>query len=110
VRKLQVIEKLNAGIAVWGQGEIVLEHSEHSDRKIDTDLWLKDFIRVQRDNYNSIDEFATLLQNELRTYIPPIDATTRLGGSIGFLLAGYVDYSGQRLPSFYHIHMAEAQR
>jgi hypothetical protein len=108
VKKLQIIDKLNAGIAVWGEGTISLDPRRPRESAIDTDLWLRDFIRVRRADYNTIDEFATLLQDELRNYIPEIDATVRPGGTIGFLLAGYVDHEGQRLPSFYHIHNGES--
>jgi hypothetical protein len=104
VNKLQVIDKLNAGIAVWGEGEIVVEHGQ----KMSSDMWLRDFIQTQKPNYSSLDDFANLLQNKLRMYIAPIDATSKPSGSIGFLLAGYVDYNGQPTPSFYHIHNGES--
>lgn len=105
VNKLQVIDKLNAGIAVWGEGEIVVEHAQ----KISSDMWLRDFIQAQKPNYNSLEEFANILQNELRRYIAPIDATSKPFGTIGFLLAGYADYNGQPTPSFFHIHNGESQ-
>jgi hypothetical protein len=108
VNKLQVINKLNAGIAVWGQGEIKLPYEIAHKRKISSDMWLKNFIQTKEPNYNTLDEFALLLQNELRKYIPKIDATVDKNGTIGFLLTGYVNYKGQPTPSFYHIHNGES--
>lgn len=95
VHKLQVIDKLNAGISVWGKGII---------NKTPTDIWLQDFIDVQRANYNSLNDFALLLQNELRLHITPINVSNNLLGTIGFHLAGFVDYNGVPTPTFYHIH------
>jgi hypothetical protein len=104
VHKLQVIDKLNAGISVWGQGEITIGRD-----KIYTDVWLRDFIRNQEANYNSLSDFATLLQNELRNHIAPINVTLKPLGTIGFHLAGYVDYNHQHTPTFYHIHNGISQ-
>jgi hypothetical protein len=83
VNKLRVIAKLKAGIAVWGQGLIELEH-EHT---VDTDIWFRDFIQTQEPNYDSLNKFATLLQDELRKYIKKLDITipSKRFGSIGFL-------------------------
>ena len=94
VNKLQVIPKLKAGIAVWGQGTILLGHK----LKIDIDVWLKDFIQYQEPKYNTLNEFAQLLQKELRKHIKRIDVTipSQRFGTIGFLLAGYEDYMGAK--------------
>jgi len=99
VHKLQVIDKLNAGISVWGMGAIPPNNTQ-------TDIWLQDFIDSQRANYNSLSDFATLLQNELRRLIPPInvDNDNDRFGTIGFHLAGYVNYNGRKTPTLYHIH------
>lgn len=105
VNKLQVIDKLNAGISIWGLGELTIEHGQ----KIDTDVWLHNFIQTERANYNSLLEFATLLQNKIRTYVAPIDATIRPLGNIGFHLAGYVQHEGKPTPTFYHIHNGVSQ-
>ncbi len=95
VRKLQVIDKLDAGISVWGQGSI---------NNTPTDIWLQDFINNQRTNYNSLSGFAVLLQNELRRHIPLINVRTNPHGTLGFHLAGFVNYRGNPTPSFHHIH------
>ncbi len=105
VNKLQVIEKLNAGIAIWGLAELTIEH----DQKIDIDVWLRDFIQSERTNYNSLSDFATLLQNRIRNYVDPIDAVQRPLGNIGFHLAGFVEYEGHQTPTFYHIHNGRSQ-
>lgn len=104
VKKLQVIDKLNAGVSIWGQGEIIV-----GGNKVDTDVWLSDFIVNQKSNYNSLSDFATLLQNELRKYIAPINAALNPLGTIGFHLTGYVTHNGQLTPTFYHIHNGESQ-
>jgi len=100
VRKLQVIDKLNAGISVWGQGTI---------KNTSTDIWLQDFIDSQKGNYNSLSDFALLLQNELRLRIAPINIRKDRLGTIGFHLAGFVDYLGKLMPTFYHIHNGMSQ-
>jgi hypothetical protein len=56
-----------------------------------------------------LSEFATLLQNELRPYIAQIDANQKPLGSIGFHLAGYVDYEGNPTATFYHVHNGKSQ-
>jgi len=99
VHKLQVIDKLNAGISVWGQGTI---------NNTPTDIWLQDFINTQRVNYNSLSDFANLLQNELRRHIQPINVSTDPNGTLGFHLAGFVNYSGAPTPTFYHIHNGQS--
>lgn len=97
VQKLQIIPKLNTGIACWGEGEI---------NGIETDIWLDKFIKDRKKEYNSIDEFALLLQKQLREYIDEIDATKLnfMFGTIGFHLAGFVEYQNEQVPTFYHIH------
>lgn len=95
VRKLQVVDKLNAGASVWGEGSI---------GKTPTDIWLQDLIDGQMANYNSLSDFATLLQDELRLVIAPINIQKNPLGTIGFHLAGFVDYKGNPMPTFYHIH------
>jgi len=102
VHKLQVIEKLNAGISTWGMGAIPPKYTQ-------TDIWLQDFIYNQRGNYDSLHDFAIILQNELRRHIPPITVDKKTFnienlGTIGFHLAGYVDYNGRKTPTLYHIH------
>lgn len=102
VRKLQPIPKLNAGISVWGLGEI---------EEISTDIWLANIIRTKEEEYNSINEFAILLQNELRRHIPDIDVSRPENqlGTIGFHLAGFVEWEEQSTPTFYHIHNGISQ-
>jgi hypothetical protein len=100
VHKLQVVDKLNAGISIWGLGQI---------GNMDTDIWLQDFINDQRENYNTLNEFAVLLQNELRNRIPQINFRERPLGTIGFHLAGFVDHLNRPTATFYHIHNGISQ-
>jgi hypothetical protein len=100
VHKLQVIDRLHAGISVWGMGTM---------GSTDTDLWLQDFINAERENYTSLQEFAILLQNELRSLVPSIDAQANPLGTVGFHLAGFVDHAGAPTATFYHIHNGISQ-
>lgn len=34
---MQIIDKLNAGVVIWGEGEIVVEHG----LKVSSDIWLR---------------------------------------------------------------------
>jgi hypothetical protein len=54
-------------------------------------------------------DFATLLQNELRLHIAPINVRNDPLGTIGFHLAGFVNYRGNPTPTFYHIHNGKRQ-
>jgi hypothetical protein len=102
VQKLLPIKKIKAGISCWGEGKI---------DDTDTDIWLYDFIGSNKRQYNSIDEFAILLRDELRRYIGQINPRRNDSrwGTIGFHLAGFVDYNGKQVPSFYHIHNGRSQ-
>jgi hypothetical protein len=101
VRKLQAIEKLHAGISVWGTGSV---------DGLDSDIWLDRFIRERENEYSSLNDFAILLQNELRNHLLPIDVAKSPGGTIGFHLAGFVESDGTRAPTFYHIHNGRSQK
>jgi len=101
IRKLQVIEKLGAAISIWGAGEI---------DDTDSDVWLDKFIRGRQNEYDSLESFATLLQNELRRLVPRIDLEREPEGTIGFHLAGFVDLNGRKAPTFYHIHNGRSMK
>ena len=64
-------------------------HAIDHGLKIDADLWLKDFIQTQEPNYNTLGQFAHLLQEELRKHIDPITITipSQRFGTIGFILS-----------------------
>ena len=95
VRKLQVIPYLGAAISVWGIGSILASKGE-----VSTDNWLADFIE-RHSSTGSLDEFANFLVKELQTVIGPIQKP------MGFHLSGYVDISGRKLPTFYHVRNVE---
>jgi len=100
IKKLQQIQKLQAGISVWGEGKIA---------GIDSDFWLDQFIKTRENEYDSLGTFAALLEGELRDIIPEIDLQKDLYGTIGFHLAGFVDFKGERTPTFYHIHNGRSE-
>jgi len=102
VTKLHLIHKLDAGISIWGQGRI---------DGVSSNIWLEDFIRTKEEEYDTLSSFASLLQEELRRYIPDIDVSNPRFelGTIGFHLAGFVDWGGRLTPTFYHIHNGKSQ-
>jgi hypothetical protein len=53
-----------------------------------------------------VHDFVVLLRDELRICISRIDVKNRDEeyGTIGFHLAGFVNWHGQMTPTFYHIH------
>lgn len=99
--KLRPIPRLQAGISHWGQFRI---------RDMDTDVWILDFIRRNEDHYNSLEEFAFLLRDELRRNIERITNQEDLRwGTIGFHVAGFVDFEGEMTPTFWHIHNGQSE-
>jgi len=99
IQKIFEIPKIKAGISCWGNAMV-------GDEEVDR--WLPHFIEENEPNYNSINDFAILLQDEIRLYTPPITApvgSTELRyGNRGFHLSGYIDFNGKQVPTFYHIH------
>jgi hypothetical protein len=98
------IPKIRAGISYWGEGNI---------DNVTTDVWLSDFIFSHEDQYDNINDFATLLQDELRKLVPEI---TEPEGSLeyrygkrGFHLAGFIEHEGKPIPTFYHIHNGQSE-
>jgi len=85
---------------VWGTGSV---------DGLDSDIWLDRFIRERENEYSSLNDFAILLQNELRNHLLLIDVAKSPGGTIGFHLAGFVE-SGTRASTFYHIHNGRSQK
>ena len=89
--KLQPIPYLNAGISCWGLGKI---------ENKSTDDWIMQFIDTHR-NITTLGDFAVELAASLNAVLPP---NTNGDNRIGFHLAGYEDFNGIPLPSFYHVH------
>ncbi|HER54302.1 MAG TPA: hypothetical protein ENO13_00165 [Candidatus Bathyarchaeota archaeon] len=99
--KLRPIPKLEAGISFWGEGQI---------GDIDTDVWILNFIQRNEENYESLEDFASLLQDELREYVPEIiDPQDLRYGTLGFHLAGYENHNDDMLPTFWHIHNGQSE-
>ena len=102
--KLQVIPKLNAGISIWGKGSIIV-----GDDVIQMDTWIENLIAEREDDYDSLGSLATLLASEANNHIRPIDVSQEPGGTVGFHLAGFVDYEGEPRQTFYHVHNGRSQ-
>ncbi|MHA1972652.1 MAG: hypothetical protein ACTSW1_06660 [Candidatus Hodarchaeales archaeon] len=99
VQKIYHIPKINAGISCWGNGKV---------GEIPIETYLPAFIEERENEYSNIDEFATILKEDVSNYTPEITASVNSYeyryGNRGFHLAGFVDYNGTQVPSFYHIH------
>lgn len=90
-RKLQKVPYLNAGVSGWGMGRI---------EDIPTDEWLTAFITANAD-LKDLNSFAEALAVRLRGVVDPSpDGSSRLG----FHVAGFEQYDGKNVPSFYHVH------
>lgn len=89
--KLQRIPYLNAGVSCWGIGEIGGTR---------TDVWLRDVIQANN-GMRSLAEFAQDLANRLNSEVGPSPSGEC---RLGFHLAGFEEYRGQRTQSFFHIH------
>ena len=93
-KKLQKIPHLTAGISWWGEGTI---------DGMNADAWLEYFIK--NDHSTTLEMFAVSLRDKLRQlgFRVPDDSKLRYG-TIGFHLAGFVEYEGRKVPILYHIH------
>lgn len=89
--KLQKIPYLKAGISCWGMGTIESES---------TDEWLLGFIE-KNNNLTTLQSFAEKLAGQLNEQVPKNISGE---GRLGFHLATFEMYNGERIPSFYHIH------
>jgi len=93
-KKLQRIPDLNAGISWWGEGRI---------DGMNADVWLENYISKQR--AKTLKEFAISLRDELRKLGFRVTEERNIRfGTIGFHLAGFVDFKGKKMPTLYHIH------
>jgi len=99
VMKLRPIPKITAGVSVWGGGKV---------GTVDTDIWLRDFIRREETHYHDLPSFATLLRDKLNNIVEPLDKDTA-SARMGFHLAGFQDTKEGRFPCFYHIHNGTSQ-
>ncbi len=89
--KLQVIDYLQAGISCWGLGNI---------GKQNTDEWLTTFIQANN-KIRSLEEFASCLADELNRQV---GASPTGENRLGFHVAGFEEFKGEKVPSFYHVH------
>ena len=90
-KKLQIIPYLNAGISCWGIGEIA---------GTPTDRWIENFIASHK-AITSLEDFVGQLADTLNAQVPQ---NTTGEDRLGFHVAGYENYNGEAIPSFYHVH------
>lgn len=103
--KLRPIPKIQAGVSVWGLGNL-------GPHNYDTGIWLADFIVRRQNDYNNLHDFARMLCEEARTLVAPLSTAAnqaQSGGNLGFHVAGFVEQDGRRLPCFYHVHNGGSQ-
>jgi len=91
--KAQYISKINAGISMWGHGEV---------GGLSLDKWIKDFIETQTMNDDTIESFGLRLVSVLnRLHQKEIDnGNTWEKLRSGFHLAGYIEGK----PHLFHVH------
>jgi hypothetical protein len=106
--KVLPIQKLQAGVSYWGWAKMPPD----DDNGRWMDWWLQDFIDRRRNEYNTLDDLAQLLEAELQEIVPPL-TSEELGemqiGNGGIHLAGFADADGTRVPCFWHIHNGASQ-
>lgn len=99
ITKVYHIPKINSGLSCWGNGMV---------GEMPLEQFIPDFITSREDDYTTIHEFAEILQNTIRDFTLPITAAEGTHeyryGNRGFHLAGFVDFEGRQVPTFYHIH------
>lgn len=89
--KLKSIPYLNAGVSCWGIGQI---------DGISTDVWLDNVIQ-SNSGMQSLSDFALDLANRLNSEVGP---SPGVQDRLGFHLAGFEEYQGRPVQSFFHIH------
>lgn len=90
-RKLHRVTSLNAGVSCWGIGSI---------GGTPTDQWLDNFI-AHYSGLPVLSSFAEELASNLRSALGPTPGDT---ARLGFHVAGFEEYEGNPVPSFYHVH------
>lgn len=108
--KVLPVHKLQAGISYWGWAKTQPDDQEQG---IWMDWWLQDLISRRAAEYDTIEDFANLLETGLRQVIPEMtedELTEFPAGTIGVHLAGFIDNNGDKLPCFWHIHNGRSQR
>lgn len=90
-RKLHKVESLNAGVSCWGTGSI---------GGTPTDQWLEEFI-AENSGLSGLNSFAEELASSLRSALGRAPGDT---ARLGFHVAGFEQYEGKPVPSFYHVH------
>ena len=89
-QKLLPVKKINAGISVWGNGEV---------NGLDADVWLQNFIDTKVKLNMSLWDMANNLADELnKAFGKPIKER------MGVHVAGFDEKNGKLGPAFYHVH------
>jgi len=106
--KVLPVAKIQAGISYWGWAKM----PPTASNGVWMDWWLRDIIHRRDGDYNTLDELAGLLEEDLRRSVPRME-DDEFGlfplGNGGVHLAGFVDVGGTRIPNFWHIHNGQSQ-
>ncbi|MCJ7431053.1 hypothetical protein MUO83_07590 [Candidatus Bathyarchaeota archaeon] len=106
--KVLPVQMLQAGVSYWGWAKMPPD----DDNGRWMDWWLQDFIDRRRNEYNTLYDFAQLLETELRELVPQLsveELREAPSGNGGIHLAGFVNVGRTREPCFWHIHNGQSQ-
>jgi hypothetical protein len=106
--KVLPIRKLQAGVSYWGWTK--MPPNEREGRWLD--WWLQDLMDRRYADYDTLYDFAQLLETELRRVVPPLsedELRIMPYGSGGVHLAGFLNAGIARRPCFWHIHNGASQ-
>lgn len=108
--KVVQVPKLAAGLAYWGWTKMPpdqqSQNAEHQNG-VWLDWWLQNLVIERQADYQSLEDLAHILENELRVLVPPLnkqELKISLLGNGGIHLAGFEEVDGTRQPCFWHIH------
>ena len=106
--KVLPVQKLNAGLAYWGWTKM----PPYRENGVWLDWWLQDFVNSRRNEYDTLEDLAHLLEAELRRNVPRLsDLVLEVlpTGDGGIHLAGFEEVNGALEPCFWHIHNGHSQ-
>jgi len=110
ITKIIPVNKINAGLSIWGWTHV--RPFNDISQGIPIDWWINDLLRERMAEYNSVDELALILEEELRNEIPEIkkkEFEFFKFGNGGIHLIALENNNGSLIPNFWHIHNGISQ-
>ena len=108
--KVIPVPKLDAGLSYWGWTKI--PPNDKTNGGVWLDWWLQDFVAARRNDYETLEDLAHLLETELRRQVPPLTQPVLdllPTGNGGIHLAGFEEVNSVKEPCFWHIHNGDSQ-